>query len=85
MFDLLREEEPQAYKQASYCWHSGNFPIYEHCEVTYFPLGELKFQALIDELKESKTLHIFRIFYYCGRYHVEYGTGHLKRQGKRGR
>ncbi|WP_075876938.1 cardiolipin synthase [Merdibacter massiliensis] len=54
MFDLLREEEPQAYKQASYCWHSGNFPIYEHCEVTYFPLGELKFQALIDELKKAK-------------------------------
>lgn len=62
MLNALRKEEPQAYKQANFCWNSGYFPVYRNCEVRYFPLGELKFEALIDELKKAKRFIFLEYF-----------------------
>lgn len=62
MIDALRKVQPQAYKQANYCWHSGYFPVYTNCEVTYFPLGEQKFQALVEELKKARRFIFLEYF-----------------------
>ena len=62
MLNALRQEEPQAYKQAHFCWNSGYFPVYRNCEVRYFPLGELKFEALLDELKKAKRFIFLEYF-----------------------
>lgn len=62
MLEELRKEHPQAYKQANYCWHSGCFPLYPHCEVKYFPLGEEKFQALVEELQKAKRYIFLEYF-----------------------
>ena len=62
MLNALRQEEPQAYKQANSCWNSGYFPVYRNCEVRYFPLGELKFEALLDELKKAKRFIFLEYF-----------------------
>ena len=62
MLNALQQEELQAYKQANFCWNSGYFPVYRNCEVRYFPLGELKFEALLDELKKAKRFIFLEYF-----------------------
>lgn len=41
---------------------SGCFPIYENTEVTYFPLGEDKFDAMLEELKKAKSFIFMEYF-----------------------
>ena len=41
---------------------SGSFPICGGTEVTYFPLGELKFQAMLEELKKAEK-YIFMEYF----------------------
>ena len=41
---------------------SGCFPLYENTEVTYFPLGEDKFAALIEELKKAEHFIFMEYF-----------------------
>ncbi len=41
---------------------SGNFPIYQNTEVTYFPLGEAKFEALLEELKKAEKFIFLEYF-----------------------
>ena len=62
MIEALAQSEPQAYKQANYCWHSGYFPVYTDCEVTYFPLGENMFDALLIELRKAKSFIFLEYF-----------------------
>ena len=44
---------------------SGCFPIYENTEVTYFPLGEDKFAAMLEELKKAESF-IFMEYFIIG-------------------
>jgi len=39
---------------AVYLKRSGCFPVYDKTEVTYFPLGEYKFAAMLEELKKAE-------------------------------
>jgi len=41
---------------------SGCFPIYENTEVTYFPLGEDKFEAMLEELKKAEKFIFLEYF-----------------------
>lgn len=41
---------------------SGCFPVYEHTQVTYFPLGEDKFEALLEELKKAERFIFLEYF-----------------------
>lgn len=45
-----------------YLNRSGSFPIYTNTEVTYFPLGEDKFQALLEELEKAEKFIFFEYF-----------------------
>lgn len=62
MVEYLREAEPDAFRQACFAWNSGNFPVYAGCEVTYFPLGEDKFEALLRELHKAKKFIFLEYF-----------------------
>ena len=62
MAEVLREEEPDAFRQASFAWNSGYFPVYANCEVTYFPLGEDKFAALLQALRKAKRFIFLEYF-----------------------
>lgn len=50
----LKMHDPVAHKQANYIWKNARFPIYDHTETTYFKVGEEKFTALLNELKQAK-------------------------------
>lgn len=41
---------------------SGCFPIYENTEVTYFPVGEDKFKAMLEELKKAEQFIFLEYF-----------------------
>lgn len=41
---------------------SGCFPIYKNTEVTYFPVGEDKFKAMLEELKKAEQFIFLEYF-----------------------
>ena len=45
-----------------YLNRSGCFPVYRNTEVTYFPLGEDKFRALLEELKKAEQFIYMEYF-----------------------
>ncbi|MBO5521691.1 MAG: cardiolipin synthase, partial [Eubacterium sp.] len=47
---------------AKYLSRSGCFPVYDHTEVTYFPLGEDKFEAMLAELEKAKHFIFMEYF-----------------------
>ncbi len=47
---------------ARYLNRSGCFPVYDRTKVTYFPLGEDKFEAMIEELKKAEK-YIFMEYF----------------------
>lgn len=49
----LRKENPGGASLAEYLRKKGGFPVYTGCDVTYFPSGEAKFEALLRELESA--------------------------------
>ena len=47
---------------STYLNQSGCFPVYENTEVTYFPSGEAKFEALLEELKKAERFIFLEYF-----------------------
>lgn len=45
-----------------YLNRSGHFPIYNNTDVAYFPLGERKYEALIEELKKAEKFIYMEYF-----------------------
>ena len=45
-----------------YLSRSGCFPVYENTEVTYFPIGEEKFAALMEELRKAEKFIFLEYF-----------------------
>ena len=62
ILDDLKEHDPAAHKQARYVWKNAHFPIYDHTETTYFKVGEEKFTALLQELKQAKRYIFLEYF-----------------------
>lgn len=63
--DILRRLEDQSPGVASlarYIERSGNFPVYENTEVTYFPLGEDKFREMLTQLKKAEHFIFMEYF-----------------------
>jgi len=46
----------------TYLNRSGCFPVYDNTEVTYFPLGEDKFAAMLEELKKAESFIFMEYF-----------------------
>lgn len=60
--DALRTEDPGASALTRYVGRFGNFPVHAGQDVTYFPLGEDKFQALLAALEQAEK-YIFLEYY----------------------
>lgn len=58
----LEVEDPIAHKQANYLWKNAIFPIYKNTETTFFPLGEIKFEAMVKELKKAEKYIFLEYF-----------------------
>ena len=61
-FAELRQENPQIANLVSYVSKKGGYPIYKNSEVTYFPIGEKKFEALVRELKKAEHFIFMEYF-----------------------
>lgn len=62
LMKALQIREPELYGLASYMHNLGSFPIYENTHVTYFPLGEDKFAALLEELEKAESFIFMEYF-----------------------
>lgn len=51
----LAQEDPGAAGLARYIASCGNFPVYTNTAVTYFPQGEDKWKAMLEELEKAAT------------------------------
>ena len=53
---------PDALPLANYIHRTGCFPIYDHCDVTYFPSGEAKFEELLRQLERAEHFIFLEYF-----------------------
>ena len=60
--DALRQEYPQAARQAAYIQNAGFVPPYGRTETEYFPQGEDFFQDLCQELESAKRFIFLEYF-----------------------
>ncbi|MCH5345265.1 MAG: cardiolipin synthase [Acetatifactor sp.] len=58
----LEEDHSGTEDLAAYMNRSGCFPIFDKTQVTYFPLGEKKFAAMLEELKKAEK-YIFMEYF----------------------
>ncbi len=58
----LAEESPGEASLANYLMRCGNYPAYADTKVTYFPLGEDKFAAMLEELQKAKHFIFMEYF-----------------------
>lgn len=60
--EQLKEESPESAALAHYIGRTGCYPIYRNTEVTYFPLGEDKFQELLKQLNQAQHFIFMEYF-----------------------
>ena len=58
----LEEDESGITEMSHYLSTTGDFPIYNNTEVTYFPIGEAKFEALLEELEKAEKYIFLEYF-----------------------
>ncbi len=58
----LLEQEPGAGSMARYVYRISGCPVYKNTDVTYFPLGEDKFQRLLSELEKAEKFIFLEYF-----------------------
>lgn len=66
---------------ARYVHKNGNFATYQNTEVTFFPLGEDKFAAMLTELERAEQFHFYGIFHPEGRLYVGENSGDSGTEG----
>lgn len=54
ILDKISQENPDAGRQATYIQKHGGAKLYQHTATEYFPVGELKFERLKEELNKAK-------------------------------
>lgn len=60
--DALRASKPANANLAYYLSNQLGFPTYRNTEVTYFPLGDDKFKAMVSELRKAKKFIFMEYF-----------------------
>ena len=58
----LAASEPGAASLARYLWHSGGFPVSNQTAVTYFPLGENKWEEMLRQLEQAEHFIFMEYF-----------------------
>ncbi len=62
IYGALKKEDPGAAALAGYLQRIGNYPVYSHTEVTYFPSGEDKFAELLKQLELAEHFIFMEYF-----------------------
>ena len=62
VLDQLEDDSSGTYALAKYLNRTGCFPIYDNTEVTYFPIGEEKFEAMMKELETAEKFIFMEYF-----------------------
>lgn len=62
ILDELENHSIRVHNLAKYINNAGGYPVYKNTDVEYFPVGEVKFKALISELKKAEK-YIFMEYY----------------------
>ncbi len=62
VMDRLSKENPGVAALAHYMQRSGCHPVYDKTSVTYFPLGEKKFEEMLKQLEEAKHFIFMEYF-----------------------
>ncbi len=60
--DAFAQAAPRAAALATYLEKSGYYPVYQGTEVTYFPSGEEKFAAMLQELEKAESFIFLEYF-----------------------
>ena len=60
--ERLEQQAPGAASLARYLDRCGSFPVYENTAVTYFPLGEKKFEELLRQLEQAERFIFLEYF-----------------------
>ncbi|MGN0313765.1 MAG: cardiolipin synthase [Fusicatenibacter sp.] len=60
--DQLREQDADAYVQASYLYNAASMPCYENSKMNYYSLGEDFFTALLADLKKAEHFILMEYF-----------------------
>ncbi len=58
----VKEKDIQISNLAYYVGKKGGYPIYKNSSVTYFPIGEKKFEELINQLRQAKHFIFMEYF-----------------------
>ncbi len=58
----LHRDDPSAEKQVKYLYNYGGYPVYSGTRTTYFPSGEVKFTAMIEELEKAQRFIFLEYF-----------------------
>ena len=60
--EKLKATDPRVANLARYMARSGCHPVFENTQVTYFPIGEAKFEALLQELEKAEKFIFMEYF-----------------------
>ena len=62
LLEALRIDNKDLYNLAMYIRNTGSYPIYQDTKVTYFPMGEDKFEELIKQIEKAKDFIFLEYF-----------------------
>lgn len=62
LLENIYEYDVNLGKQANYIWRNAYYPIYEKTNVTYLPLGEVKFTHMLQELEKAEKFIFLEYF-----------------------
>lgn len=59
---MIEERSPDSLNLAKYVQEHGAYPVYRHTTAEYYPLGELQFEAMTEELNKAKHFIFMEFF-----------------------
>lgn len=62
LMERLHREDPALYQLATYTRRYGGFPVYEHTQVQYFPLGEQKMAEMLRQIRGAERFVFLEYF-----------------------
>lgn len=62
IWEKLRTENPHMGQLAHYLYNCDNSPVYMNTQVTYYPLGDEQFPAMVEELKKAERFIFVEFF-----------------------
>lgn len=62
VIDALQQESPSAVALSHYIGRSGCYPVFQNCDVKYFPCGEDKFREMLVQLEQAKHFIFLEYF-----------------------